>query len=72
MNSLFKYNMGKIDRIIRIVLGVVLVGNVFVGLTSPLGWIGLVLIVTGIGGICPLYSLLNINTKSMGERVGLK
>ncbi len=72
MNSLFKNNVGKIDRIIRIVLGVVLVGNVFVGLTSPLGWIGLVLIVTGIGGICPLYSLLNINTKSLGEKVGLK
>jgi hypothetical protein len=72
MNSLFKNNVGKIDRIIRIVLGVVLVGNVFYGLNSPLGWIGLVLIVTGIGGICPLYSLLNINTKSMGEKVGLK
>lgn len=72
MNSLFKNNVGKIDRIIRIVVGVVLVANVFYGLNSPLGWIGLVLIVTGIGGICPLYSLLNINTKSMGEKVGLK
>ena len=72
MNSLFKNNVGKIDRIVRIVLGVVLVTNVFVGLNSPLGWIGLVLIVTGIGGICPLYSLLNINTKSLGEKAGLK
>lgn len=72
MNSLFKNNVGKIDRIIRIVLGVALVANVFVGFSNPLGWIGLVLIVTGIGGICPLYSLLNINTKSMGEKVGLK
>jgi hypothetical protein len=72
MNSLFKNNVGKIDRIIRIVLGVVLVGNVFYGLSTPLGWIGLVLIVTGIGGICPLYSLLNINTKSLGEKAGLK
>lgn len=72
MNSLFKNNVGKVDRIIRIVVGLVLVTNVFVGLTSPLGWIGLILIVTGLGGICPLYSLLNINTKSMGEKVGLK
>jgi hypothetical protein len=72
MNSLFKNNVGKIDRIIRIVLGVVLVGNVFYGLNTPLGWIGLVLIVTGIGGICPLYSLINVNTKSLGEKAGLK
>jgi hypothetical protein len=72
MNSLFKNNVGKVDRIIRIVLGVILVGNVFYGLNSPLGWIGLVLIVTGIGGICPLYSLINVNTKSLGEKAGLK
>ena len=72
MNSLFKYNVGKIDRIVRIVVGVVLVGNVFTGLQTPLGWIGLVLIVTGIGGICPAYSLLKINTKSMTEKAGLK
>lgn len=72
MNSLFKHNVGKVDRAIRIILGLVLVTNVFVGLGSPLGWIGLVLIVTGLGGICPLYSLLNINTKSAGEKIGLK
>jgi len=72
MNSLFKYNVGKVDRIIRIVLGVVLVGNVFTGLHTPLGWVGLVLIVTGIGGICPVYSLLKINTKSLAEKAGLK
>lgn len=72
VNSLFKYNVGKIDRIIRIVIGIVLIANVFTGLQTPLGWIGLVLIVTGIGGICPLYSVLNINTKSLGEKAGLK
>jgi uncharacterized membrane protein YuzA (DUF378 family) len=31
-----------------------------------------ILIVTGIAGICPLYSLLNLNTKSAAEKVGLK
>lgn len=72
MNSLFKNNTGKIDRIIRIVVGVLLVGNVFTGLQTPLGWIGLVLILTGAFGTCPAYSLLGINTKSMSEKVGLK
>ena len=70
--NLFKNNMGKVDRIIRIVLGVLLVGSVFYALQNPIGWIGVILIVTGIAGICPLYSLLNINTKSAAEKVGLK
>ena len=72
MNSLFKSNTGKIDRIIRVIVGVLLVGNVFTGIQTPIGWIGLILIVTGAFGICPVYSLLGINTKSMGEKVGLK
>jgi len=72
MNSLFKSNTGKIDRIIRVIVGVLLVGNVFTGIQTPVGWIGLVLIVTGVFGTCPVYSLLGINTKSLGEKVGLK
>lgn len=69
--SLFKRNVGKIDRIIRIILGVVLIGNVFFALKHPIGWVGVILLATGILGICPLYSLLGINTKSASERVGL-
>jgi len=70
--DLFKSNVGKVDRIIRIVIGVVLVANVFYALQNPVGWIGVILIVTGIVGICPVYSLLNLNTKSTAEKVGLK
>ena len=70
--NLSKHNVGKTDRIIRVVLGVLLVGNVFFALQHPLGWVGVVLIVTGIAGICPLYSLLGINTRSAAEKVGLK
>jgi len=72
MASLFKNNAGKLDRIIRVVVGALLVGNVFTGLQTPIGWIGLVLILTGLFGTCPLYSILGINTKSLGEKVGLK
>ena len=72
MDSLFKNNTGKLDRIIRIILGVLLVGNVFTGLQTPVGWVGLILIVTGLFGICPVYSILGINTKTLGEKVGLK
>ena len=72
MSSLLNNNTGKVDRIIRVIVGVLLVGNVFTGLQSPIGWIGLVLIVTGAFGVCPMYSLLGINTKSLGEKAGLK
>jgi hypothetical protein len=70
--NLFKHNMGKTDRIVRVILGVLLVSNVFFVLQTPIGWIGIILILTGLTGICPLYSLLNISTKSAAEKVGLK
>jgi uncharacterized membrane protein HdeD (DUF308 family) len=70
--DLFKHNVGKTDRIIRVILGVVLIGNVFFALQHPIGWVGVILVATGIAGICPLYSLLGINTKSAAEKVGLK
>ena len=72
MANLFKQNVGKLDRIIRVIVGALLVGNVFVGLQTLVGWVGLILIVTGLFGICPVYSLLGINTKPLGEKVGLQ
>ena len=72
MASLFKQNTGKVDRIIRVIVGALLVGNVFVGLQTVVGWVGLILIVTGLFGACPVYSLLGINTKPLGEKVGLQ
>jgi len=72
MASFFKNNVGKVDRIIRIILGILLVGNVFVGIQTVIGWVGLILIVTGLFGTCPLYSIIGINTRSMGEKIGLK
>ena len=70
--NLLKNNVGKADRIVRVILGVLLIGNVFYALQNPIGWVGVILLVTGIFGICPLYSLLGINTKSIGEKAGLK
>ena len=58
MASLFKNNTGKLDRIIRVIVGALLVGNVFTGLQTPIGWIGLILIITGLFGTCLLYSIM--------------
>jgi len=69
--DLLKNNVGKIDRIIRVIVGILLIGNVFFALQHPAGWLGIILIVTGIAGKCPLYSILGINTKPLSERLGV-
>lgn len=57
-----KSNVGGIDRIIRIVLGLVLIGLTLAGQIGAWGWVGLVPLATGALGWCPPYSLLGINT----------
>jgi len=59
-------NEGTLDRTVRIVVGLVLIG-VALGLygpeyTSVWGWIGVVPLATGVVGWCPGYSLLGIKT----------
>lgn len=55
-------NEGNIDRLIRVVFGLAVLALVFAGPKTPLGWIGLVPLLTGIFGFCPAYRLLGINT----------
>lgn len=57
-----KKNVGGIDRVLRIVLGVVLLALVFVGPQTPWGWIGVVPLLTGLFNFCPFYPLLGLNT----------
>jgi hypothetical protein len=60
-------NVGSIDRIARIVLGLVLISLVFVGPQTPWGWIGVVPLLTALVGWCPAYRLLGIRTCSAGK-----
>lgn len=55
-------NEGTLDRALRVIVGLVLIALVFVGPQTPWGWIGLVPLLTGLVGMCPLYSILGINT----------
>jgi hypothetical protein len=57
-----KSNVGGIDRVVRIVLGLVLIGLTLAGQIGAWGWVGLVPLATGALGWCPPYSLLGINT----------
>ena len=60
-------NMGTIDRIARIALGVVLIALVFVGPQTPWGWIGVIPLATAFIGWCPAYRLLGIRTCSVEQ-----
>ena len=59
-------NVGYIDRVVRVLAGLVLLswalGYIPGYAASPWGWIGLVPLLTGLVGTCPLYSLLGVDT----------
>jgi Protein of unknown function (DUF2892) len=57
-----KTNVGGIDRILRLVLGLVLIGLTLTGTIGVWGWLGLVLVGTAAVGFCPLYPLIGLNT----------
>ncbi len=55
-------NVGGIDRILRIVVGLVVVSLIFWGPMTYWGLIGLVPLLTGLFGFCPLYPIVGVNT----------
>lgn len=57
-----KANVGNADRMFRILAGIILIALVFVGPKTPLGWIGLVPLLTGLFRWCPAYRLIGLNT----------
>ncbi|MBK9030394.1 MAG: DUF2892 domain-containing protein [Myxococcales bacterium] len=60
--SILPRNEHRIDRALRLIVGVVLLALVFVGPKTLWGLIGLVPLVTGLLGSCPAYTLLGIST----------
>ena len=63
-------NVGLVERVIRVIVGLGLVSLVFIGPQTPWGWIGLLPIATGLIGWCPPYALLGINTCSVNKKMG--
>ena len=57
-----KTNVGTIDRTLRIVIGLTLIGLSLAGVIGVWGWIGLVPLATGLFRFCPAYTLLDIKT----------
>lgn len=63
---MFPGNIGAVDRVIRVVLGVALLAFFFLVPESPWRWAGLIGIVplfTAAIGSCPLYTILGLSTR---------
>jgi len=57
-------NVGNIDRMLRIVLGLILIGLAGLGTLGPWAYLGVVPLMTGVFALCPVYKLLGIRTTS--------
>jgi hypothetical protein len=56
-----KTNVGGIDRALRIIAGLALIGWTFFG--GPVwAWVGIVPLATGLVGFCPVYPILSVST----------
>ena len=58
-------NVGSWDRVLRVVVGLVLIALAATGTVGLWGWIGVVPVATGLFGFCPAYSRLGIKTCPM-------
>ena len=59
-----KKNVGQLDKIARIVIGALLIALTLMGTIGLWGWIGVVLLATGLLSFCPGYSLFSFSTCS--------
>lgn len=57
-----KPNVCGIDRSLRVIIGLILVGLTLSGIIGMWGWIGLVPLLTGVFRFCPIYSIFGLET----------
>lgn len=70
MASFFGVNEHPAERIARVALGVVLVGLAAAGTIGAWGYIGVVPVLTGATGTCPLYSAFGMSTCPVAKKNG--
>ena len=57
-----KSNVGGVDRVLRIVVGLILIALAATGTVGAWGWIGIMPLLTGAFRFCPAYTLFGMNT----------
>ena len=68
MSALLPKNMGTVDRVLRVVLGLGLLAIAFTGPQAPWGYLGLIPLQTAALGSCPLYTMLGVSTCAVPKR----
>lgn len=63
-----KINVGSVDRALRIIAGLALIGLAATGTIGVWGWIGVVPLLTGIFKFCPAYAIFGMNTCPMEKK----
>jgi hypothetical protein len=70
MEVVMTTNVGTVDRVIRVIVGIALIALAlgYMPNVAPQvwGWVGVIPLLTGLFGTCPLYSMLGMNTCSRG------
>ena len=70
---MFSINLGIFDRIARVAIGLALIGFAINSIDPGtgwnwLGWIGVLPILSGLVGICPIYKVIGYSTVYAGRR----
>jgi hypothetical protein len=64
-----KQNVHNVERVIRVIIGLFVLSLIFWGPQSLWGLLGLIPLLTGLLGWCPLYSILGVSTKGHKPQV---
>ena len=65
-----KLNEGGVDRILRVIVGIAVLSLAFIGPKTPWAYLGIIPLLTGMVGFCPLYALLGVNTCGLPKTKG--
>jgi hypothetical protein len=60
--QVLQLNVGNVDRLLRVLLGVVLIGLALFDAIGPWGYLGVIPLVSGAMAFCPLYSMFRFST----------
>lgn len=67
-----KKNAGTLDRVIRVLVGLVLLSLIFVGPQTLWGLVGLVPLLTGALGYCPIYGICGFSSCPLNSKTSSK
>lgn len=68
MDKILPRNEHAVERAVRVVIGIGLLAIAFVGPKTPWGYLGIIPLLTGLVGSCPLYTVFGFSTCPMKDR----